>query len=443
MVNSSEQLHRERFSYRPRKSMFSWQRFLPTLTRIAVWGLLFGLLALLSSFFTLLFLTFVFTYLQASIVDWLLRYAPKRRTSLVILVSSLFLSIVIALGVFIAPKVYQQAAGFAQGFSVYMQRIDKEILNIAIRYPVLQEALPEVLGSAVQQEQAAHPPEGEHVVPAETVGPPAPPKAFKDTPSGVILGMIAGTGNAADGRELARVALDQLANISRQAITMLTTFLLAFLFSFLIVLDMPHLTASVRDLENTRLRFIYVEVADNIRQFGRVLGQTMQAQFFIACVNTVLTAIGLSLLGMSEQMAFLSVIVFVCSFIPVAGVFISSIPICLIALNTGGVHLVLLSILMIIFIHLVEGYLLNPLIYGARLRINPVIVLIILTVGGKLFHVWGLILGVPVSTYIFGYAIRYDNNNLPPRLRRQHARKRLTQSTYAPEAPAPDSNVQG
>lgn len=442
MVNSSEQPYRERFPDHPRKPVFSWQRFVPTFTRIAVWGLLFGLLALLSSFFTLLFLTFVFTYLQASIVDWLLKYAPKRRTSLVVLVSSLFLSIVIALGVFIAPKVYQQAAGFAQGFSVYMQRIDKEILNIAARYPVLQEALPEVLSSAAQHEHPMSPLEGEDLL-AETVGPPVPPKAFKDTPSGVILGMIAGTGNAADGRELARVALDQLANISRQAITMLTTFLLAFLFSFLIVLDMPHLAASVRDLENTRLRFIYVEVADNIRQFGRVLGQTMQAQFFIACVNTVLTAVGLSVLGMSEQMAFLSVIVFVCSFIPVAGVFISSIPICLIALNTGGVHLVLLSILMIIFIHLVEGYLLNPLIYGARLRINPVIVLIILTVGGKLFHIWGLILGVPVSTYIFGYAIRYDNNTLPPRLRRRHVRKRLIQPTYAPVVPGPDSKGQG
>ena len=434
MANSFEQLYRERFPYQARKPTFSWERMLPTLTRVAVWGLFFSLLALLSSFFTLLFLTFVFAYLQSSIVDWLLRYAPKRRTSLVILVSSLFLSIVIGLGVFIAPKVYQQAAGFAQGFSLYMQRIDKEILNIAARYPVLQEALPEVLGHQIPEHEPAL------EVGSETIGPPAPPKAFKDTPSGVILGMLAGTGNAADGRELARVVLDQLANISRQAITMLTTFLLAFLFSFLIVLDMPHLAASVRDLENTRLRFIYVEVADNIKQFGRVLGQTMQAQFFIACVNTVLTAIGLSILGMSEQMAFLSVIVFVCSFIPVAGVFISSVPICLIALNNGGAHLLLLSILMIIFIHFIEGYVLNPLIYGARLRINPVIVLIILTVGGKLFHIWGLVLGVPVSTYIFGYAIRYDNNNLPPRLRHKHDRKRLTQPAYVQESPVQDSN---
>ncbi|HPY39014.1 MAG TPA: AI-2E family transporter, partial [Thiolinea sp.] len=196
MANSSEQLSRERFPYRTRKPTFSWERFLPTLARIAVWGLFFGLLALLSSFFTLLFLTFVFTYLQSSIVDWLLRFAPKRRTSLVILVSSLFLSIVIALGVFIAPKVYQQAAGFAQGFSVYMQRIDKELLSIAARYPVLQEALPEVLGP---NQNVEHIPFETHNQNPESVGPPAP-RAFKDTPSGVLLGMLAGTGNAADGR---------------------------------------------------------------------------------------------------------------------------------------------------------------------------------------------------------------------------------------------------
>jgi predicted PurR-regulated permease PerM len=220
--------------------------------------------------------------------------------------------------------------------------------------------------------------------------------------------MLTGTEKSLDARESVKVVLDQLTTISRQAVGLVSTFLLAVLFSFLIVLDMPRLSNSIRDLRNTRLRFVYDEMADNIYEFGKVLGHTMQAQFYIACVNTLLTAIGLLVLGMGEHIAFLSVIVFLFSFIPVAGVFISSIPICLLALNDGGLSLMALSILMIVFIHMVEGYFLNPMIYGARLRINPVIVLIILTVGGKLFHIWGLILGVPVCTYIFGYAIRYE-----------------------------------
>jgi predicted PurR-regulated permease PerM len=35
-------------------------------------------------------------------------------------------------------------------------------------------------------------------------------------------------------------------------------------------------------------------------------------------------------------------------------------------------------------------------------------VLIILTIGGTLFQFWGLILGVPVCTYLFGHAIRLE-----------------------------------
>ena len=37
---------------------------------------------------------------------------------------------------------------------------------------------------------------------------------------------------------------------------------------------------------------------------------------------------------------------------------------------------------------------------------NAVLVLIVLTIGGKLFGVWGLVLGLPVVNYVFGHAIR-------------------------------------
>jgi predicted PurR-regulated permease PerM len=126
-----------------------------------------------------------------------------------------------------------------------------------------------------------------------------------------------------------------------------------------------------------------------------------------------LTALGVWVIGLDESIAFFSVIVFLCSFIPVAGVFISSVPICLLALQTSGFSLMLIVVALITLIHLVETYILNPKIYGHHLRMNPVVVLIILTVGGKLFHVWGLILGVPIFTYIFGTAIKYNSNCTP------------------------------
>ena len=105
-------------------------------------------------------------------------------------------------------------------------------------------------------------------------------------------------------------------------------------------------------------------------------------------------------------------IVFLCSFIPVAGVFISSIPICLVALQESGIGLVAIAIIAILIIHFIETYILNPKIFGHHLHLNPVIVLIILTIGGELFHIWGLVLGLPICTYIFSYAIRWKKEDL-------------------------------
>jgi predicted PurR-regulated permease PerM len=100
------------------------------------------------------------------------------------------------------------------------------------------------------------------------------------------------------------------------------------------------------------------------------------------------------------NIAFLSAVVFVCSFIPVAGVFISSVPLCLAALTKSGLPLMAWAIVFVTIIHMIEAYILNPRIYGARLRMNPVLVLAILVISNHLFGIWGLILGVPVVNYL-------------------------------------------
>ena len=76
------------------------------------------------------------------------------------------------------------------------------------------------------------------------------------------------------------------------------------------------------------------------------------------------------------------------------------------ALQGGGVSTMLIAILMIIVVHALETYVLNPQIYGHHMHMNPVLVLIVLTIGGKLFGIWGLILGIPIVNYVFRHAIR-------------------------------------
>jgi predicted PurR-regulated permease PerM len=176
------------------------------------------------------------------------------------------------------------------------------------------------------------------------------------------------------------------------------TTLLALLFSFLILSDLKRIKRGVGQLKNSRAGDFYEEAAPPIVRFGVLVGRAIEAQAVIALMNTALTMIGLMLLGV-PLVAMLSAIVFVCSFIPVLGVFISTTPIVLVALNAGGPSLSLAAVALVIVIHAIEAYALNPLIYGRHLKLNPVLTLIILFVAYHAFGLWGMLLGVPVARY--------------------------------------------
>ncbi|MDO5673795.1 MAG: AI-2E family transporter [bacterium] len=389
-----------------------WNRILPYAANIFAWGVLIGLIYLLRSFFLLIFLTFVFSYIQARSS---LRLKPyiKSRIVRVVVVAIAFISILTAAGVFLAPKVKTQTEIFASQFGVYVARVDEELYRLEQKYPLLGELLPELVAAHQAQAQA----EAEAKARAEgtdSVPEAQPRKSLRYSPTAALLQQFFGLGETTSGVQNVNQILDTLSNIGGKVFTIATTFLLSLLFSFLIVLDLPVLGRHVRSLARTRLRFIYLAVADNIREFSLVLGRALEAQLIIAIINSGLTAVGISLLGLGENVAFLSVIVFFFSFFPVVGVFISSIPICLMALQSQGLNTMFLAIILITVIHLIEGYILNPRVYGSYMRINSVIILIILTLGGKLFGFWGLLLGVPVCTYIFGYAIRLDKAKAAP-----------------------------
>lgn len=355
-------------------------------TKMAVWSLLFGVIYILRSFFLLIFLTFVFAYIQETGV---LKIAPyiMRRTIRVVLVGLALLGVIIGLLAFIVPKVKDQGETFVRKLPSYTDTLDAEIVRLKDQYPAVASIFPELNEDGL-------------------VGIQSNGEVIEGSKTSVSKKFIQGFLENGSSKEFMGSAVGTIKNLGGSILTIGSAFLLSLLFSFLIVLDLPRLAAGVRSLRRTKLQFIYDEVSSSIYHFGLVMGRALEAQFFIAILNTILTSIGIALLGFSEQIPFLGMIVFFCSFIPVVGVIISSVPICLVALQTAGLWLMFLCIIMITVIHMIEAYILNPKIYGHHMRLNPVVVLIILTIGGKMFHVWGLVLGVPICTYVFGHAIK-------------------------------------
>ncbi|MBJ8056355.1 AI-2E family transporter, partial [Bacillus cereus] len=98
---------------------------------------------------------------------------------------------------------------------------------------------------------------------------------------------------------------------------------------------------------------------------SRTFGKVLEAQFIIATVNCVLTTIALGIMGF-PQLFGLAVMVCLLGLIPVAGVVISLVPLSIIAYTLGGGMYVLYIVLVIVIIHAIEAYFLNPKLMSAK-----------------------------------------------------------------------------
>ena len=146
-------------------------------------------------------------------------------------------------------------------------------------------------------------------------------------------------------------------------------------------------------------------MAPALRNFAFLFGKALQAQLGVAVVNTLLTALGMVMLQL-PGVAFLSLIVFFCSFIPVAGVIISTAPIGFVALTEYGIGRLVGVIVMVVAAHAVEAYLLNPAIYAAHLKLHPAVVIAILVVAEHALGVWGLLLAVPITVFVIEFMVK-------------------------------------
>jgi predicted PurR-regulated permease PerM len=363
-----------------------YELFFSILSKVLVWGSLFGVIYLLRSFSLLMFLVFIFSYVQANVVSKLEPWMPNRPAR-VTLVGALFLASLIMVGAFLIPQFRQQAIGFASNFSTYARTLDEEIVKLTVKYPFIAEFVPVAPSGADMAEGSWD---------------------IRHSTLVQVLTPLVGIGENADGTSM-KTTLATVGNIGSTLLGISSQFLLSLLFSFLIVYDLPNLKKGVLSLRYTRLEYVYEEMGESLVSFGQTLGRAFEAQILIAIANTVLTAIGIWFINIRGELAFISLIVFFCSFVPIAGVFLSSVPICLLALNQGGVTKVMIALLLITLIHMLEAYVLNPRIFGHHLRLNTVVVLILVTISGKLFGLWGLVLCLPVARFIFKDAIQWKD----------------------------------
>ena len=385
-------------------STFSLSEFYQRNRRFVIWAVLFGLLWLLRDFFALVFLTFVIANLAAPVAELGTRRLRLPQWVSLTIVYVLFLIVLWTFVRFVVPTVGTELNRMVSNLPMTEQRLIEIKNGVLEGHPTLREPLEGFLRSALTDERAA-------VINEQL----ANERARLDLSEAMIAdaaealtpptGALAEYFNRQDRLYLNALLTEQFQALRHYAPTIvnalyraIATMALALLFSYLILIDQARIKHGVMRLKTSRVGDFYAEAAPPIVRFGMLLSRAIEAQAAIAVINTLLTLIGLLLLRIPLT-AMLSVVVFVCSFVPVLGVLISTTPIVLVALNAGGFGLSLAAIALVVIVHAVEAYLLNPLIYGKHLKLNPVLTLIILYVSYHAFGFWGLLLGVPVARY--------------------------------------------
>ena len=385
-------------------STFSVNEFYQRNRRFVIWAVLFGLLWLARDFFALVFLTFVVAIIAAPLAEFGTRRIRLSHWLSLTIVYLLFLVVLASFVRFVVPSVGAELNRMIGNLPTTERRLIEIKNGVVERYPTLREPLAGYMRSALTDDRAA-------VIAEQLAGERARLGLSEAAIAEAVDSMTAPSGDLAeyfnrqDQLYLQALLSEQFQALRHYAPAIINalyrataTLLLALLFSFLILIDQARIKHGVMRLKTSRIGDFYAEAAPPIVRFGMLLGRAIEAQAAIAVLNTLLTLVGLLILRIPLT-AMLSVVVFVCSFVPVLGVLISTTPIVLVALNAGGFALSLAAIALVVIVHAVEAYLLNPLIYGRHLKLNPVLTLIILYVSYHAFGFWGLLLGVPLARY--------------------------------------------
>ncbi len=145
----------------------------------------------------------------------------------------------------------------------------------------------------------------------------------------------------------------------------------------------------------TAQRFLAVCREASKKFLGSIMGKIIEA-LIVACI----CFIGCAIMGMPYSLL-ISVIMFVFNLIPFIGPFIGCVPCVLLLLLSGDPMKALWFVIFILILQNVDGNIISPWILGDSTGLPAVWVLISILIGGGLFGILGMLLGVPVCAVIY------------------------------------------
>lgn len=185
---------------------------------------------------------------------------------------------------------------------------------------------------------------------------------------------------------------------------------LALMLSLVFMLGKKQVSNFMKSVENSTLSGIYKYLKYFGLNFINSFGKVIEAQILIATINSLLSLIVLWVMAFPQLLG-LTVMIFVLSLIPVAGTFISLIPLSLIAYTIGGPVEIIYVVGLVALLHTLENYVFNPKFMSNKTELPVFIIFVILIVSEYFMSIWGFLLGVPLFMFFMDLLDVKLNNN--------------------------------
>ncbi len=142
----------------------------------------------------------------------------------------------------------------------------------------------------------------------------------------------------------------------------------------------------------------YERLAETTKKIAEKLGAWLRGQIFLMVVIGVFVTIGLAVMGIPFALA-LGLWAAITEIVPIIGPWIGAIPGVIVGLSISPLYGLLAAILYLV-VQQLESNFLVPKVMSRAVGLNPVVVIIAILIGDKLYGLTGVLLSVPLAAAI-------------------------------------------
>ena len=146
------------------------------------------------------------------------------------------------------------------------------------------------------------------------------------------------------------------------------------------------------------------KVSHVLARIGVAISGYVEGLWKLSLLAALSVTIVLLLLGVPYPLVF-GLIALVAETIPVIGPMISAIPAIFVAYTATTPNTALLLAVFYIVYYTMDSQMLQPIVMGKKIKLHPVVILLALMIGGKLFGILGMLFAMPVAAV---YRVLYD-----------------------------------